>query len=55
VMNNVFVFKAFLFLFFCSTGVWTQGLHLEPLLFCDEFFWDRVLQTILPRLALNCN
>jgi hypothetical protein len=21
----------FLFLFFCGTGVWTQGLHLEPL------------------------
>jgi hypothetical protein len=30
------------FFFFCSTGIWTQGLHLEPLhqLFCvcDGFF-----------------
>jgi hypothetical protein len=35
--------------FFCSTGAWTQGLHLEPLyqpFFCDEVFWDRVSQTI---------
>jgi hypothetical protein len=36
-------------LFFCSTGVWTQGLHLGPLhqsFLCDGVFWDRVLQTI---------
>jgi hypothetical protein len=29
---------------FIDTGVWTQGLHLEPLHqpFCD--FWDRVFE-----------
>jgi hypothetical protein len=30
-----------LLIFFCSTGVWTQGLHLEPLCqlyFCKELF-----------------
>jgi hypothetical protein len=26
----------FFFFFFCGTGVWTQGLYLEPLLF---FWW----------------
>jgi hypothetical protein len=35
---------------FCGTGVWTQGLHLEPLhqspFFGDGFFQNRVLQTI---------
>jgi hypothetical protein len=38
-----------LWVFFFSTGIWTQGLHLEPLyqpFFCDEFFWDRVSRTI---------
>jgi hypothetical protein len=32
-----------------DTGVWTQGLHLDPLhqpFFCDGFFWDRVSRTI---------
>jgi hypothetical protein len=48
-----FTFPFFLF----STGVWTQGLHLDPLhqpffvmgwvLFCFVF-WDRVMQTISP-------
>jgi hypothetical protein len=31
----------FLVLFFCGTGVWTQGLHFEPLhqpYFCEGFF-----------------
>jgi hypothetical protein len=31
----------FFFFFFCSTGVWTQGLHLEPPhqpYFCEGFF-----------------
>jgi hypothetical protein len=43
-------FNLHFFFFFCSTRVWTQGLHLEPLhqpfLFCDSFFQDRVLQTL---------
>jgi hypothetical protein len=38
-----------LFVFF-STGVWTQGIHLEPLyhqpFFGDGLFWDRVSWTI---------
>jgi hypothetical protein len=36
----------FCFVLFCSTGVWTQGLHVEPL---QSFWWvfpDRVSQTI---------
>jgi hypothetical protein len=40
-----------IFFFFCSTGVWTQGLHLEPLhqpFFVMRFFWHRVSQTICP-------
>jgi hypothetical protein len=39
------------FFFFCSTRIWTQGLHLEPLhqpFFAMFFSWDRVLQTICP-------
>jgi hypothetical protein len=35
--------------FFCGTGAWTQGLHLEPLhqpYFCERFFRDKVLRTI---------
>jgi hypothetical protein len=42
----LFIFFVFVF---CSTGVWTQGLHLEvtsPALFCDGFFRDRVSRTI---------
>jgi hypothetical protein len=44
-------------LYFCSTGAWTQGLHLEPLhqpfwgvCVCVRwiFLWARVLQTICP-------
>jgi hypothetical protein len=34
-----------------DTGVWTQGLHLEPLyqpFSVMVFFWDRVLRTIHP-------
>jgi hypothetical protein len=42
--------------YFCSTGIWTQGLHLPraipPALFSD-FFWDRVSQNYFPRLTLN--
>jgi hypothetical protein len=32
----------------CNTGVWIQGLHLEPLhhFLCDGFFWDRAVITI---------
>jgi hypothetical protein len=40
--------QATLLFIFCDTGVWTQGLHLEPLhqpFLCDVFFWNRVLQT----------
>jgi hypothetical protein len=52
--NIQWTFFFFLF-FFCGTGVWTQGLHLEPLhqpflwfvLFC-LFFQDRVFWTICP-------
>jgi hypothetical protein len=39
----------FCFVLFCCTGVWTQGLHLEPLhqpFFVMDFFWDRVSWTI---------
>jgi hypothetical protein len=36
--------------FSCSTRIWTQGLHLEPIPanFCDEFFRDKFLWTICP-------
>jgi hypothetical protein len=37
------------FFLFCATGVWTQGLHLEPLhqpFFMMGFFQDRVSWTI---------
>jgi hypothetical protein len=27
----VIFFFIFIYLFICSTGAWTQGLHLEPL------------------------
>jgi hypothetical protein len=43
---------------FCGTGAWTQGLHHEPLYhpsFCEGFFWHRVSQNCLPRLASNHN
>jgi hypothetical protein len=39
------------FFFLCSTGVWTQGLHLKslyPSFFCDGFSWARVSWTICP-------
>jgi hypothetical protein len=42
-------FPSVSFFFFCGTGAWTQGLHLEPLhqpYFCEGFLWDKVLQTI---------
>jgi hypothetical protein len=37
------------FFFFCSSEVWIQGLHLEPLhrpFFVKDFFRDRVSQTV---------
>jgi hypothetical protein len=34
-------FKLLFIYLFCSTGVWTQGLHHQP--FCDVFFQARVL------------
>jgi hypothetical protein len=33
---------------FGGTGFWTQGLHLEPALFCIRYFQDRVSHTICP-------
>jgi hypothetical protein len=38
------------FFFFFSTGVWTQGLHLEPLHqpFFVRVFWEMVSGTICP-------
>jgi hypothetical protein len=41
--------------FFCGTGAWTQGLHLDtpPVLFCEEFFQHRVSQNYLPWMASN--
>jgi hypothetical protein len=39
----------FIYSFICSTGDWTQGLHLQLFhksFFCEGFFWDRVTQTI---------
>jgi hypothetical protein len=44
------IFCYYLF-FFCNTGVWAQGLHLEPLdtpFFVLVFFQDRVTWTISP-------
>jgi hypothetical protein len=35
------------FFFFCCTGAWTQGLHLEPLhqpYFCEAFFETESLE-----------
>jgi hypothetical protein len=46
-----FFFQCLFNLFSCSTGVWTQGLHLEPLcqlFFVIGFFWNRVSWTICP-------
>jgi hypothetical protein len=34
------------FFFFCGTGAWTQGLHLEHL--HQPYFCDRVSQTVCP-------
>jgi hypothetical protein len=47
--HGEFLFFSF-FLSFCGTGLWTQGLHLEPLHkpFFVIFFWDRVCWTICP-------
>jgi hypothetical protein len=45
----VFPFLSFSFFFLCNTGVWTQGLHLEPLnqaSFVMDFFQDRVSWTV---------
>jgi hypothetical protein len=37
--------SSYLFIYFCSIGAWTQGLHLEP--FCVMSFFEMgVLQTI---------
>jgi hypothetical protein len=46
--NTVFI-NLLVYYFFCSTGVWTQDLHLKPLhqpLFCDGYFQNRALWTI---------
>jgi hypothetical protein len=49
----------FFFFFFFGTGVWTQGLHSEPLhqpFFVIGFFPDRVLRTIClswPRTVIH--
>jgi hypothetical protein len=43
------ILNFFFFFFFWCAGVWTQGLHLEPLhqpFFCDGIFQDRVSWTI---------
>jgi hypothetical protein len=46
--------ESLLFFFFCSTRVWTQGLHLEPYsrallaFFAVGFFRDRVSHTTCP-------
>jgi hypothetical protein len=48
----------YLFYFLGGTGAWNQGLHLEPLhqpFFCEGFFWYRVSQKYLPRLASSCD
>jgi hypothetical protein len=40
-----------LIFFFCSTGVWTQGLHFEPLhqpFLVMGFYQDTVSKTICP-------
>jgi hypothetical protein len=42
--KNVISALHFTYLFFSSTGDWTQGLHLEPL-----------HSNCLPRMAMNCN
>jgi hypothetical protein len=58
--NPCAVFSLKSFFKFC-TGVWTQGLPLKPLHQPFFFLWwvffsrDRVLRTICPRLALNCD
>jgi hypothetical protein len=44
------------FFFYCSTGAWTQGLHLKPLhqpFTVKGFFQDMVLWNYLPRLTPN--
>jgi hypothetical protein len=43
------------FFFFCCTGVWTQGVHLEPLHqpFCNELLLRQGLTNCLPTLALT--
>jgi hypothetical protein len=47
--------QAYLFIY-CIAGVWTQGLHLEPL--CQPFlvmgfFPDRISRTICPGWLLR--
>jgi hypothetical protein len=49
VLFSFFLILIFFNFIFCSTEVWTQGLHPEPLhqpYFCDGYFWDKVSQTI---------
>jgi hypothetical protein len=46
-----FIFFLSFFFFFCSTGVWSQSLQLEPFqqpIFSEGFFQDRVLLAICP-------
>jgi hypothetical protein len=41
----IYISSLTFFFFFCCTGFWTQGLHLEPLyqsFFVNRFFSDRV-------------
>jgi hypothetical protein len=52
-----FVYLAKYHFFSFSMGVWTQGLHLEPLhqpfFVFFFFFWDRVSWTICPGWSLS--
>jgi hypothetical protein len=46
------------FFFFRSTEVWTQGLHLEPLLqpfFLWKFFFEVGSYRLFAQLSLNCS
>jgi hypothetical protein len=48
-LGLIFLTWGLLLKFFWHSGIWTQGLHLEPPhqpFFCAGFFWDRVSPTI---------
>jgi hypothetical protein len=45
-LYHLYTLAPFFFFFFCGTGTWTPGLHIETL--HQPYFWDRVLQTICP-------